>query len=172
MSCLKWEWGRGKEAHRNLGSTRVLSHVQLFVIPWTVALQAPLSMGFSRQEYWSALPFLPPRALPDPGIKPESLVFLALAGRIKLHPSHSGTLQKWNKQLWFNLKTTECFPPQCHSTRQQVNYSLESCKTKTLFKIDFLGRLKDNRRENSKELEETEASGTYGCSKPERQPCF
>ena len=49
-----------------------LSHVQLFVTPWTVAHQAPLSMGFSRQEYWSGLPFLTPGDLPDPGIKPLS----------------------------------------------------------------------------------------------------
>ena len=40
--------------------------------PWTVAHQAPLSMGFSRQEYWSRLPFLSPGDLPDPGIGPES----------------------------------------------------------------------------------------------------
>ena len=40
--------------------------------PWTAALQAPLSMGFSRQEYWSGLPFLSPGDLPDPGIKPRS----------------------------------------------------------------------------------------------------
>ena len=40
--------------------------------PWTVACQAPLSMGFSRQEYWSGLPFLSPGDLPDPGIKPGS----------------------------------------------------------------------------------------------------
>ena len=39
--------------------------------PWTVACQAPLSMGFSRQEYWSGLPFPSPGDLPDPGIKPE-----------------------------------------------------------------------------------------------------
>ena len=45
--------------------------------PWTVAHQAPLSMGFSRQEYWSGLPFPSPGDLPDPGIKPESA---ALAG--------------------------------------------------------------------------------------------
>ena len=43
-----------------------LSHVRLFVILWTVARQAPLSMGFSRQEYWSGLPFLSPGDLPDP----------------------------------------------------------------------------------------------------------
>ena len=42
------------------------------VIPWTVACQAPLPMGFSRQEYWSGLPFPSPGDLPDPGIEPES----------------------------------------------------------------------------------------------------
>ena len=45
------------------------SCVQLFVIPWTVTFQAPLSMGFPRQEYWSGLPFPSPGHLPDPGIK-------------------------------------------------------------------------------------------------------
>ena len=48
------------------------SHVQLFATLWTVALQSPLSMGFSRQEYWSGLPFLPIGGLPDPEIKPAS----------------------------------------------------------------------------------------------------
>ena len=48
------------------------SHVQLFVTPWTVAHQDPLSMGFSRQEYWSGLPFPSPGDLPDPGIEPRS----------------------------------------------------------------------------------------------------
>ena len=48
-----------------------LSHVQLFATPWTVAHQAPQSMGFSRQEYWSGLPFPSPEDLPDPGIKPR-----------------------------------------------------------------------------------------------------
>ena len=56
----------------------LLSHVQLFVTPWTVANQAPLSMGFPRQEYSSGLPFPPPGDLPDPGIEPVSP---ALAGR-------------------------------------------------------------------------------------------
>ena len=45
-----------------------------FVTPWTVALQAPLSMGSYRQEYWSMLPFPNPRGLPDPGIESASLV--------------------------------------------------------------------------------------------------
>ena len=49
-----------------------LSRVQLSVTPWNVAYQAPLSMEFSRQEYWSGLPFPSPRDLPDPGIEPGS----------------------------------------------------------------------------------------------------
>ena len=57
---------------------QLLSHVQLFVSPYTIAHQAPLSMGFSRQEYWSGLPFPPPGDLPNPGIKQVSP---ALAGR-------------------------------------------------------------------------------------------
>ena len=56
-------------------------HVQLFLTLWTVALQAPLSMRFPRQEDWSGLPCSPPGDLPDPGIKPASLMFPALAGR-------------------------------------------------------------------------------------------
>ena len=54
------------------------SCAQLFATPWTVAIQAPLYMEFSKQEYWSALPFPPPGHLPDLGIKPMSP---ALAGR-------------------------------------------------------------------------------------------
>ena len=50
-----------------------LSRVQLFVTPWTVAYQASLSMGFSRQEYWSGLPFPSPGDLPEPGIEPGLL---------------------------------------------------------------------------------------------------
>ena len=49
-----------------------LSRVRLFVTPWTVAYQAPPSVGFSRQEHWSGLSFPPPEDLPDPGIEPGS----------------------------------------------------------------------------------------------------
>ena len=58
----------------------VLSHVPLFAQLWTITYQAPLSMGFSRQEYWSKLPFPPPRDLPDLGIKAISPASPALAG--------------------------------------------------------------------------------------------
>ena len=57
-----------------------LSCVQLFSALWTVACQAPLSMEFSRQEYWSGLPYPTPGNLPDPGIEPRSLVSPALTG--------------------------------------------------------------------------------------------
>ena len=59
----------------------VCCHVPLFATPWTAALQAPLSMGFPRQEYWNGLPFPSPWNLPDPGIESESLVSSALASR-------------------------------------------------------------------------------------------
>ena len=58
----------------------VLNYVGLFGTPWTVVFQAPLSMEFSRQEYWSGSPFPVPGDLPNPGIEPKSLVFPALAG--------------------------------------------------------------------------------------------
>ena len=51
---------------------KLLSRVQLLATPWTVAYQASLSIGFSRQEYWSGLPFPSPGDLPDPGIEPRS----------------------------------------------------------------------------------------------------
>ena len=50
----------------------VLSPIRLFESPWTVARQAPLSMGFPSQGYWSGLPFPPPGGLPDPGMEPAS----------------------------------------------------------------------------------------------------
>ena len=69
-----------------------LSHVRFFATPWTVAHQAPLSMGFPRQEYWqeywSGSPFPPPGDLPDPAIKPVSPASPALAN--SLPPSHWG----------------------------------------------------------------------------------
>ena len=59
-----------------VGDTKLLvkplSRVQLFAIPWIVAYQAPVSMGFSRQKYWSGLPFPSPEDLPNPGIEPGS----------------------------------------------------------------------------------------------------
>ena len=61
----KSRWERGSEV-------KSLSRVRLFVTPWTVPHQAPLSMGFSRKQYWSGLTFPSPGDLPDPGIEPGS----------------------------------------------------------------------------------------------------
>ena len=64
----------------NSGTNNILSElsrVRLFATPWTIAYQAPPSMGFSRQEYWSGLPFPSPGDLPDPGIEPGSPAFQA-----------------------------------------------------------------------------------------------
>ena len=59
---------------------RVLSHVCLFATLWAVAGQTPLAMEFSREEYWSGLPFPSPEDLPHPGMEPASLASPALAG--------------------------------------------------------------------------------------------
>ena len=56
----------------NMYIVKSLSRVRLFETPWTVAYQAPPSTGFTRQEYWSGLPFPSPWDLPDPGIEPRS----------------------------------------------------------------------------------------------------
>ena len=68
----------------------VLSHARFFATPWTIAHQAPLSIGFPRQEYWSGLPFPTPGDLPDPGIKLTSPVSLALKAD-SLPLSHQGS---------------------------------------------------------------------------------
>ena len=74
------KWYRGFWENRNCiqwSEVKLLSRVRLFATPWTVAYQAPLSMGFSRQEYWSGLPFPSPGDLPDPRTEPRSPALLA-----------------------------------------------------------------------------------------------
>ena len=84
----------------------VLSHLscaQLFVTLWAVARQAPLSMGFSRQEYWSGLPSSPPGDLPGPGIKLMSLMSLALVGGLFITSTNWEALN----QLYVYNKNTQ-----------------------------------------------------------------
>ena len=88
-----------------------LSHVQLFVTPWTVARQAPLSMEFSRQKYWSGLLFPPTWDLLNPGIKPESLASPALAGSF-LTTTPPGKPFKYNIQLIYLVRCL-LTPPKC-----------------------------------------------------------
>ena len=70
--------------------SRCFSHVQLFATPWTAARQASLSIGFSRQEYWSGLPFPSPGALSDPGMEPTFLKSPALVGTAFFTTASSG----------------------------------------------------------------------------------
>ena len=71
--------GFRKHRRLTLSTAKSLQLCLTFVTAWTVNFQAPLSMGFPRQEYWSTLPCAPPRDVPDPVIKPVSLTSLALA---------------------------------------------------------------------------------------------
>ena len=82
-SCVTWKRGKHclafnlpKYFGENLlcMHAKLLSHVPLFATPWTLALGAPLSIGFPRQEYWIELPFPPPEDLPDTGFEPASPV--------------------------------------------------------------------------------------------------
>ena len=73
--------GEGTHHFQNFGIVvQSLSCIQLFLTSWTIVLQAPLSMGFSRQEYWSGLSCPPPGVLSGLGIEPTSLMSPALAG--------------------------------------------------------------------------------------------
>ena len=79
------------------------SHVWLLATPWTAAYQAPPSMEFSRQEYWSGLPFPPPEDLPNPGIEPASPVF-------PVFEADSSPLKKPQAGLpwWLRVKASAC----------------------------------------------------------------
>ena len=84
------------------------SHVRLFAIPWTVAHQAPLSMGFPKQEYWSGLPFPSPGDLHNPGIKLESP---ALAGRFftTKPPGKPILTRRWSQRVvWLFTVLEKC----------------------------------------------------------------
>ena len=83
-----WHWVMAKQERKKRKKVKSFSCVRLFVTPRTVAYQAPPSMGFCRQEYWSGLPFPSPGDLSDPGIEPR---FPALQ-QILYHLSHQRTL--------------------------------------------------------------------------------
>ena len=83
--------------------------------PWAVACQAPVSMEFSRQDYWSGLPFPTPGALPDPGIEPDSPASLVMTGRF-FTPEPPGkpihvTLKKQNHHPGLQLRSSSWSPP-------------------------------------------------------------
>ena len=85
-----------------------VSHVQLFATPWTVAHQALLSMGFSRQEYWSGLPCPPPGDLPNPGIEPVSPMSPACR-QILYHWATREALNSLTDAFFFNIYIFFCY---------------------------------------------------------------
>ena len=89
-----WENGSSRRGWDFVVVVQSLSHVQLFVTPWTTAHQAPLSMKFPRQKYWTGLSFLSPGNLADPGIK---LLSPALADKYFTAepPEMSNDTKKW-----------------------------------------------------------------------------
>ena len=85
---------------------QLLSRALLLATSWTVARQAPLSMGFSRQEYWSGLPFLPPRDLPNPRTKPTSPALVG--GYFITKPLGKLRITYWKIHKW-NSMSEICF---------------------------------------------------------------
>ena len=98
----KWYSNWFKNRHYRVYHTCFI-HVRLFATLWAVAHQAPLSMGFSRQEYWSGLPCPPPRGLPDPGIEPMSLISPALVGKFFVYCFESISNSKLKTFSWGKL---------------------------------------------------------------------
>ena len=88
---------------------KLLSRVRLFVTPWTVTYQAPLSMGFSGQEYWSGLPFPSPGDLPNPGIEPRSPA-LQTDALTSEPPGNAVQIRvcKWGSVDWFQPTDILC----------------------------------------------------------------
>ena len=116
-------------------STCVLSrfsHFWLFVTLWTAAHQAPLSMGFSRQGYWSGLPRLPPRDLPDPGIEPMTLMSPALVGEF-FTPSTT-----WEDHSWV--------PCHCLSAYCLIMFSYTSLRQDSCYARISQSRFYENRQ--------------------------
>ena len=119
---VRWQRSWSRQIHTAVGSISTLwkwkcqplSHVWLLVTPWTLACKSPLSMGFSRQECWSGLPFPPPGDLPDPGIEHR---FPALqADCLSSQPPGKSYLLSgdiWNKSIFscIWLPQTSCFFP-------------------------------------------------------------
>ena len=98
----------------------VLSYVWLFATAWTIVYQPPLFMGFPRQEHWCGLPFPSPGDLPNPGVKPASLVSPALAGRFftvapqrlvewtKWVHSYKAFIMVWHRTCIKNIQFSNC----------------------------------------------------------------
>ena len=113
---------RGKKERIKWTEVKSLSSVRLFATPWTIAYQAPPSMGFSRQECWSGLPFPSPGDLPDLGIKPRSPTLQADA-LLSEPPGKCGSIQLSSLSLVWHFVTPWTIayqaPPSMEFSRQE-----------------------------------------------------
>ena len=105
-------------------SVQLLSHVQLFATPWTVVHQASLSMGFSRQEYWSGLQFPPPEVFPNPGVKPASAMSPASAGGFFTTETHLGSTTLYSAVIGITLILKEA----SKERQRQISILLDSIR--------------------------------------------
>ena len=87
---------------------KLLSRVQLFAIPWTVAYQAPPSIEFSRQEYWSGLPFPSPEIFSTQGLNPGLLHCKQMLYRLSHQRNHMGHQTLWESRLDKKRKAAKC----------------------------------------------------------------
>ena len=114
------------------------SNVQLCVIPWTVAHQAPLSMGFCRQNHTSGLPSPSPGYLPYPGIEPKSFMFPAFAvGSLPPAPPRK-PIRKVQKGIFWSMMPWEVWNPQIKEyVRKYRKRSTENCHTIRILVFSF-----------------------------------
>ena len=127
------------------------SRVQLCVSPWTAARQAPLSMGFSRQEHWSGLPLPSPGDLPDRGTEPTRLTSPALAGRffaasatreaLPLQRSLTQLQAHWPPHRFWNMPRTSSWPEYVPGTPPRELTAHLSPPSVLYAKVSFSGRL-------------------------------
>ena len=102
------------------------------VILWLVACQVPLPMGFSRQEYWSGLPCPPPGGLPDPGIKPASLMSPALEG------GFFTTSTIWEAHIWYESESESEAAQSCPTPCDPIDCSLPGSSVHGIFQAIVL----------------------------------
>ena len=132
-----------------LGHAQSFRHVQLFTVPWTIAHSAPLSMGSSRQAYWSEVPCPPPGDLPDPGNEPTSFGSPALAGGFfTTKTTWAAPLCQSYGSYIFVFSGTSIVPyigavPTCISTHRRTPfsvsffYSLHTCSFRPCSLVSF-----------------------------------
>ena len=119
------EWGA-------IAFSEVASVVSNSVILWLVACQVPLPMGFSRQEYWNGLPCPPPGGLPDPGIKPASLMSPALEG------GFFTTSTIWEAHIWYESESESEVAQSCPTLCDPIDCSLPGSSVHGIFQAIVL----------------------------------